>query len=177
MADEPQATSESTPASAGGTSLLDFVAMAVVGVVCGVAGVFVPRLILGKSGAEAASVAAAVKKEEDKGKDTEAKPAFVPFGDVVVNLNEPRLNRYVRVNISLEVAEEDVKDVTEAVEQNKPLLKNWLIAYLSDKQLDEIRGAVGLNRLRREIRDAFNRLLFDDEEKIRGVLLEEFNIQ
>ncbi len=158
----------------GGSSLFDFILMAIVGIACGVAGVFVPRLVMGTGKGDQEPQEARV---EEKPKE-ETKVAFVPFGDVVVNLNEPRLNRYVRVNISLEVAESDLAEVTAAVEQNKPLLRNWLIAYLSDKQLDEIRGAVGLNRLRREIRDAFNRLLFDgDEEKIRGVLLEEFNIQ
>lgn len=176
MAAEAQAAQEGHEEQGRGGSLLDFIAMAVVGIVCGVAGVFVPRFLVGSPANQTAGEhAKAPELPETKSSE---KVTFVPFGDVVVNLNEPRLNRYVRVNISLEVAQKDADAVTKAVEEKKPLLRNWLIAYLSDKQLDEIRGAVGLNRLRREIRDAFNRLLFgDDEEKIRGVLLEEFNIQ
>ena len=158
-----------------GASIIDFLLMAIVGVVCGLGGVMVPRFF---GSAEAAQVETEqVEEAAEKEETDEPETVYVPFGDVVVNLNEPRLNRYMRVNISLEVRADDAAEVTQLVEQKKPLLKNWLIAYLSDKQLEEVRGAAALNRLSREIRDAFNRILVGDEEKILGVLFEEFNIQ
>jgi len=177
MAEAPDQSVDNATESKKGTSIMDFILMAVVGLVCGLGGMMVPRLL----GSTEAPAAEAQAEEESKPKDDneaeEQQSAYVPFGDVVVNLNEPRLNRYMRVNISLEVRSEDVDEVTKLVEQKRPLLKNWLIAYLSDKQLEEVRGAAALNRLSREIRDAFNRILTGDEEKIIGVLFEEFNIQ
>lgn len=105
-------------------------------------------------------------------------PAFVPFGQTVVNLDEGRLSRYLRVSITLQVDEADEQAVTEKVEQNKIILKNFMLSYLSDKQMEDIRGAAGQNRLRREIQDYFNATLFPDGyDKIHDVLFEEFNIQ
>ena len=109
----------------------------------------------------------------------EAQCAFVPFGDVVANLTEDRLTRYVKVNITLEVdpasAEEMEKFMTGP---NKAVFRNWLITYLSDKQLQDVKGANAMNRLRREILDGFNAILADKGEfKVERVLFEEFNVQ
>jgi len=53
--------------------------------------------------------------------------------------------------------------------KNKVVLKSWLIGYLSDRSLTEVSGAAGINRLRREIEDQFNNLLFPDgARKIKG---------
>jgi flagellar basal body-associated protein FliL len=52
-----------------------------------------------------------------------------------------------------------------------------LIGYLSDKELDEVRGAIGVNKARREIQEQFNRLLFPDgSELIQDVLFEDFTV-
>lgn len=106
------------------------------------------------------------------------KPAFIPFGETVVNLDEGRLNRYLRMSITLQVAEEELPDITEQVEKRKAILKSWLLSYLSDKSMEEIRGAAGQNRLRREILEKFNEVLSDDgRDVVSDVLFEEFNIQ
>jgi flagellar FliL protein len=106
------------------------------------------------------------------------KPAFVPVGDVVVNLSEERLTRYLRVKLILVVDESQEKVVKDLFDKNKAILKNWLISHLSDKTLAEVSGASGVNRLRREIQDQFNAILFPDgSEKIRDVLFEEFVVQ
>lgn len=106
------------------------------------------------------------------------KPAFIPVGDVVVNLSEERLTRYLRVKLILVVDTSQEKAITELFTKNKAILKNWLISHLSDKSLSEVSGATGVNRLRREIQDQFNALLFPDgSEKIHDVLFEEFVVQ
>jgi len=106
------------------------------------------------------------------------KSAFVPVGDVVVNLSEERLTRYLRVKLILVVDGSQEKAVKELFDKNKAILKNWLISHLSDKTLAEVSGASGVNRLRREIQDQFNATLFPDgSEKIRDVLFEEFVVQ
>ena len=106
------------------------------------------------------------------------RPALLPFGDVVVNLGEERLTRYLRVKLLLVVDEGHQKAVGDLVQRQKPFLKNWLISYLSDQSLQEVSGAAGVNRVRREVRDQFNALLFPDgSEKIQDILFDEFVVQ
>ena len=102
----------------------------------------------------------------------------MPFGEVVVNVNEERQTRYLRVKLILVSDAAQEKPVTELIQKKKAILRNWLISYLSDKSLKEVSGATGVNRLRREIQDQFNNQMFPDgSEKIRDVLFEEFVIQ
>ena len=54
----------------------------------------------------------------------------IPFGDVVVNLGDERLNRFLRVKIMVAVEETDVKEVTEVLGKQKAFLKSWLIRLL-----------------------------------------------
>jgi flagellar basal body-associated protein FliL len=107
-----------------------------------------------------------------------APPALVEFGEVVVNLNESRLNRYLKLNISLMTDEASSMQLTERVEKNKPILKSWLLGHLADKAMDDIRGATGQNQLRREIQNHFNAIMFPEgSQKVHNILFQEFNIQ
>ncbi|MCA9228196.1 MAG: flagellar basal body-associated FliL family protein, partial [Planctomycetales bacterium] len=82
----------------------------------------------------------------------------------------------LKVNLQVDKAQAD--GITKMLEQKKPILKNWLLSYLSDKGMDDIRGRVGQNRLRREIQDHFNTVLFaDGYDRIHDVLFDEFNVQ
>ena len=102
----------------------------------------------------------------------------VPFGEVTVNLDEGRMNRYLRLKIAVLIAKEDELMVTEAMTAKTAVLKNWLLSHLSDKALEEIRGKAGQNMLRREIRRQFNETLFSDRrDHVYDILFEEFNIQ
>ncbi len=103
---------------------------------------------------------------------------FIPYGDVTVNLDEQRLNRYLRVKLVLHVRRSDEFTVRNAMNEKELLLRNWLVSHLSDKELDEIRGKAGQNMLRREIRDHFNATLFPDHyDRVYDVLFQEFNVQ
>jgi flagellar basal body-associated protein FliL len=138
-------------------------------IMCGV-GFAVPFLVPGLVGASAEP-----PPEVQKSSTT---PAFVQFGDIVVNLNSDRLNRYLRIAITLQVDEADETEVTKVLDDKKAILKSWLISFLSDVSMDDIRGAVGQNRLRRQIQDHFNSTLFvDGYDQIHDVLFEEFNVQ
>lgn len=115
------------------------------------------------------------KGEEKKAVDG---PCFVPFGRTVVNLNDPSLTRYLSVEITIQADGDDEEDVKDSLEARKPILQTWLTSHLADKTLDDIRGKVGVNRLRREIQDNFNALLFTDgRERIQDILFEEFHVQ
>jgi flagellar basal body-associated protein FliL len=105
-------------------------------------------------------------------------PCFVPFGRMVVNLNDPTLTRYLSVEVTLQAEGRDEEEVKEALESRKPILQTWLTSHLADKTLEDIRGKVGINRLRREMQDNFNALLFTDgRERIQDILFEEFHVQ
>lgn len=141
--------------------------LAVVGLVMSGAGAAVPMFL--SAGTE--------HKTENEGKKGE-NTAFVPFGEVVVNLYEERLTRYIRVKVVLLVDEKQEKAVTELLTKKKAILKHWLIGHLSDKSLKDVSGAAGVNRLRREVQEHFNSLMFPDgSEKILDILFEEFVVQ
>lgn len=114
----------------------------------------------------------------------EEETVFIPFGErgkdqsVVVNLNDGRMTRYLRIAVALQVPKSKELQIIPLLEGKEVLLRNWLLSLISDKSLDEIRGAAGQNRMRREIRDHFNDVLFPDGlDQIYDVLFEEFNVQ
>jgi flagellar basal body-associated protein FliL len=104
--------------------------------------------------------------------------AVIPFGDLVVNLGEERLTRYLRVKVLLVVEDKQSKEINELMQKQKAFLKSWLIGYLSDQSLQEVGRAAGVNRIRREILNQFNAMLFPDgSERIIEVLFDEFVVQ
>lgn len=103
---------------------------------------------------------------------------FVEFDEVVVNLNDSRYSRYLTCTFSLQVAGSQKDAIQKLVDDKNVVLKNWLIAHLRDKKLDDVRGKLGHNLLRREIHDKFNEMLFTDGiERIQDVLFQDFKVQ
>jgi flagellar protein FliL len=151
-----------------------FIVIGVVGLMVTAAGAAVPLFLPAKE----AGAAGGHSGETEAYRSAHGKPAFVPFGDVVVNLAEERLTRYLRVKLVLVVGQAEEKEMTEEVAKNKAILKNWLIGYLSDKSLKDVNGAASVNRLRREIQEQFNSLMGAGRvDKIQDVLFEEFVVQ
>jgi flagellar FliL protein len=118
------------------------------------------------------------------GGKAEAKPkkpaneVAVPVGDVVVNLAEDRMNRYLRMKIAVKVDAEDEKAVVALVAKHKAAMKSKLISHLAGKTLRDVSGSVGVNRLSREILEKFDDILYPDgESKVREVLFEEYVVQ
>jgi flagellar basal body-associated protein FliL len=96
----------------------------------------------------------------------------------IVNLDEPRLARYIRASIVLAVRGENFKAVSELVDKKKPELKSWLTVYLAGCSLEDVRGPKNLNRICREVREAFNEQLWPGGKPlIEKVLLKEFAVQ
>ncbi len=109
----------------------------------------------------------------------QARYEYVPFGATVANLDEGRMTRYLKVNITLQVGKESSADLRSLIEgDKKAIFQDWLLAYLSDKQLDEVKGGAALTRLSRDIQDGFNKLLSEYGNcQIEGVLFTELNVQ
>lgn len=155
-----------------GVGLLPAVAVGAVLVVAAVCGVVVAYAVSGSS-------APAGNEPATKPDQAPDERTFVSFGSAVANLAEGRLTRYVKVTVSLQVKSPQAADITRIVTQEKKaVFSNWLVTYLSDKQLEDVRGTSSINRLRREIQDGFNAILADyGDYKVDDVYFEEFNVQ
>ena len=106
------------------------------------------------------------------------KRALIPFDAIVVNVADGRFTRYLRIKITLVVDVKDELGAKEAIEREKPFLQTWVLGYLQDRTMEQLHGTAGMNRVRREVRDEFNRHLYPDgPEKIKDVLLPEYNFQ
>jgi len=110
--------------------------------------------------------------------DEGAEFGYYDFEPIIVNLDEPRLARYIRVTITLVIKAENHAAAKVALDRHKPELKNWLTTYFASCTLDNVRGAASLNRLRREILDAFTQQLWPDQKPlVEQVLFKEFAVQ
>lgn len=104
--------------------------------------------------------------------------AYIPFDAVTVNLNNGQLNRFLNVSVTLQVRKTEEEEIRKLIDVNRPVLRTWMLSYLSELDIDDIRGAAGQNRIRREIKNQFNSVLFTDGfDHIYDLLFEEFNVQ
>jgi flagellar basal body-associated protein FliL len=119
------------------------------------------------------------KSKEEKGKDKkEAKTAVVPFGEVVVNLSEGNLSRYLRVKVALLVEGEAEKEVADLLAKKKAAVKSAMIAHLAGKALKDVSGSVGVTRMQRELLERVEDVLYPDgNSRIKSVLFEEYVVQ
>lgn len=116
--------------------------------------------------------------EAEKKAALDPKQAQIPFDPVVVNVASSTYARYLRTKIILVVDAKDEKTVTDALAKKKVFLQDWVNSYLSDRTMEELHGSAAKNRIRREIRDKFNAMLFSDgSEKITELVMPEFNFQ
>jgi flagellar FliL protein len=120
------------------------------------------------------------------GSKAEAKPKHtddlhsvsVPFGDVVVNLAEERMTRYLRLKLAIKVDAEDEKAVTALATKHKAAMKSRIISHLAGKSLKDVSGTVGVNKVQREILEKFEDILYPDgHSKLQDVLFEEYVVQ
>lgn len=163
MADEADKSEEKKPKS---PMLINILVSSVLGFTCGGLGFALFTFLPGQTEESAAEEV------------VELPPAFVQFGEVVANIAEGRMSRYLRLNITLQIRGEDEEVVTADVETRGAVMKNWLLGYLSNLQLEDIRGAVGQNRIRREIQNHFNDILSETgQDIVQDVLFEEFTVQ
>lgn len=103
---------------------------------------------------------------------------YVDFEPVTVNLNEPRLARYVRATITVGIRPADKETASGIIGKRKKEMVNWMTVYLAGLTLEDVRGPKNLNRIRREMQDAFNDLLWPGRRGlIDHVLFKEFAVQ
>lgn len=102
---------------------------------------------------------------------------YLVFDRMIMNLHDPALIKYLTIEVVLVVDPSDEVSVFQLIAKKKPLLRDRLVTLTADKTLDDVTGKVGVNRLKREIHDEFNRILFPDGvRRIQDVLFDEWHI-
>ncbi len=102
--------------------------------------------------------------------------SVIPLCEATSGLLES--GRYLRVKMMVAVEDKDSHDVGELLNKKKAYLKSWLLSYMSDLSVKDVARKAGVNRMKREVRDQFNVMLFPDgDEKILEVLFDEYVIQ
>lgn len=131
---------------------------------------FLAVTFLGRTNAKApanqTSGPAAPKKETK-----ELGPTYA-VGNFTVNLSDEGDRLYVKAGVAVEASSQEV--VAELTARD-PQLKDIVIAVLSSRTMADIASAEGKESVKREIRDAMNRLLA--KGKVRGVFFTEFVFQ
>lgn len=90
----------------------------------------------------------------------------------IVNLDDPKLRKYLRLTMDLELVDE--KALTE-IEQRLPQMRDAILTILPSKKYEEITTVAGKNALRAELLTAVNS--FFEKEVITSVYFTEFVIQ
>jgi len=69
----------------------------------------------------------------------------VRLPDFVVHLRNPETDRYARITLELELASEKDREV---ITTWMPKVRDTLLAWLSDRTLEEMRGSEGMERMK-----------------------------
>ena len=172
MSDSDTDATEEKTKKGGMKKLLVGLVVAVIGIGAG----FATPILLDGSAAEKDSKELTAKTLDIPEATEEL--AFLDFEEVVINLKDARFSRFLKIDFSMQISKPQVAAITEILEDNRVILKNWLLSHVADKSPEDIRGKKGYNQLRREIHDKFNAMMFPDGiERIQDILFKEFNIQ
>jgi len=104
---------------------------------------------------------------------------YFPLEAVIVNLDEPGVSRYLRASITLELSPDwNAEEGMVFLEEKALILRDTLRTYFADLSLEEVRGRRNLDRIKRQIQDMFNEILFPDGKPyVHGIFLKEFAVQ
>lgn len=120
-----------------------------------------------------ASPAAAAEHHEESApptaKVTGPVVALEPF---VVNLDEPKESRYVKVTIQVEVLD---KEAEAALESSKQVVRDMILSHLSGLKLADTLGTAGKDKLRADLITKLETVV--GEKKIRRLFFQEFMVQ
>jgi len=150
---------EATPSAPGG-GLIWPISAAIIVIAAAAGGYLAARLA---TSAPSSAGAAMVEEFDDAapvGPDEQY--VYYDMEPITVNLNEPRLARHVRAEFTFAYLHRDRTVLEEVFKERAPELKNWLILYLSDCSLEDVRGKRNLSRILREVQDTFNERLWPD---------------
>ena len=181
MAEEKAAAPEASPAPAapsggGGGRPIWLIALVIVNmlVVLGVGFM----LYQGRKKDAAEPKIEHVIKGEHEAQETEAHEdktfvgKVVPLETFIVNLANSKGRKVAKVNMELELKDNENSNVAEEIDKRKAQVRDIIIILLSSKTYDEVSTGEGKDNLRNEIKDTINSFL--TKGKITNVFFTEF---
>lgn len=118
------------------------------------------------------------KPAPEKKPEGEAAPAAPAIGpivrlpDFVVHLRNPETDRYARITLELELAGEKER---ETVTTYMPKLRDTLLAWLSDRTLEELSGSEGMENMKQHMLRALDGVL--PGRPVRAIYVADFVVQ
>jgi len=97
---------------------------------------------------------------------------ILKLDNFIIQLRGTDTDRYVRVAFDLELATEGDRS---AVQTRMPHIRDAIIAYFSDRSLDELRGSEGMERVKTAVLKKLDEIL--GAKKVRSVFITELVIQ
>lgn len=107
----------------------------------------------------------------EKGK-AELPGPTVKLPDFVVHLRDPEVDRYARLTVEIEVADEKAK---EALTARLPHVRDSFIAYLSDRSTADLRGSDAIARAKSELAERLKQAA--PSAPVRGLFFTELVVQ
>lgn len=163
-------------AKKGSNMTLILIIVAVVALLLAIGGAFVMVSMLSKGSSAAQS---SQDDRDSKSADKENVDAKKPLGElfsferaVIVNLAESNAERYLKVDVVLELGS---PKLVKEVESRLPQIQDLLISITSTKTLEDVSTTSGRNMLRQEIVDKINSLLATGQ--VTNVYFTEFVVQ
>ena len=132
-----------------------------------------------KANVEAMEEAEPTKEFESMIADRGGKKWQYDLETVIANLDEPGVTRYLRATITIELSNEmDERKGLPFMDSMALELRDWLTTYFAGLSLERIRGTRNLSRIKKEIRDHFNVILFPETKPfVEGIFLKDFAVQ
>ena len=110
---------------------------------------------------------------EAKPKEKVTVGKILPVDSFIVNLNEAKATRYLKVTISVMLTDESLE---EGVKLRMDILRDKVLTYLSGLTIDDVRGEDTKELIRERMLDLANQSL-GEGEVVQQVLFKEFVVQ
>jgi len=189
MPDEDSKKQQSEPAGKNGTDKTKRSSFGVFGwlitiaiIVAGAVGGFALAQLVIRTGPQTANAQEQSKADEFLASAENRKNEPWQYKDlppVIGNLDEPGVTRYLRMSIILLMSPEmDQVKGTEYLAQKHEILIDFVGGYIRGLTLERVRGQKAATRMKREITEGFNELLFPDSKPfVQTILFKEFAVQ
>ena len=175
MADADEATSpEAAEQGKKGKSsqLLIIIVAAVVLVLGGGASAYFLGVFGGGDEAEAAKKEGGHRGDDGHGEDVDGANSLAMLDTFVVNLNDPKSQRYLKVTMQVEFFGDDPP---ERFSTRRPQIRDLVLTLLSSKGVADVRTIEGKQQLRDEVIARINRVI--DDDVVKAIYFAEFIVQ
>jgi flagellar protein FliL len=125
---------------------------------------------------EAAGTAPSAEGRAEKKDEVRARPELpgptLRVPDFVVHLRDPEVDRFARLTVEVEVADDQAK---QALAARMPVIRDSFIAYLSDQSAADLRGSEAIAKAKGELVERLKRSA--PNTPVRGLYVTELVVQ